>query len=401
MPELPEVEHFRRLLLPLQSDTTPLVLEICNDNPSKKFVTPEQVSFLNDAAIKIKAIRRRGKLICMDLSNQQFLLVHMGMTGRITTPIRAPCFGHNSSEEGHSLSLAPSVYPPPYTYLRFRVGSADACFSDPRKFGKVCLEGSDVEFRGLAPDALEESHKLEEQIVTRLTNLSSGIKGVMMDQKRVVSGIGNWVADEVLYQAHLHPDQTHLKSTQAVELIRILRRILQTAVDCLDKGKPYPTEWIFHYRWTRKQASKDASGRKIEFLTSGGRTSAIVPAVQKKRNQEVKKPPNDRGTGGAKGDVVERRAKKDLAETDRSITEGIPKRNSLNKLRRKPGTQTDVSTDTELMASNRKRPFTPNHRTSTEKPCTSLVVNTTAIRKSPRLSDTTAINKICDERIRR
>jgi formamidopyrimidine-DNA glycosylase len=87
-----------------------------------------------------------------------------------------------------------------------------------------------------------------------------------MDQKRAVSGVGNWVADEVLYQCEIHPDQTYLTMDQARGLCGTLRTILAVAVDRLRKGEDFPEEWLFHYRWSKKKASKDHRGRPLTFV---------------------------------------------------------------------------------------------------------------------------------------
>jgi formamidopyrimidine-DNA glycosylase len=158
----------------------------------------------------------------------------------------------------------------------------DACFSDPRKFGKICLCHSDDEFQSLAPDGLDEFTD-----VTPLIGQSMGVKAILLDQKRAVSGVGNWVADEVLYRSEIHPDQTFLTEAQAVSIQAALHDILAVAVDCLDSGKNYPRDWLFHYRWSKgKDGAQDAKGRAIKFITSAGRTSAVVASIQKKRAKQ-------------------------------------------------------------------------------------------------------------------
>lgn len=66
MPELPEVENFRRLLLPLVSKTSTLSLECTSTSPPKKFLSPEDLDVLNKNC-RVKSVERKGKLICMVL----------------------------------------------------------------------------------------------------------------------------------------------------------------------------------------------------------------------------------------------------------------------------------------------------------------------------------------------
>jgi formamidopyrimidine-DNA glycosylase len=114
----------------------------------------------------------------------------------------------------------------------------------------------------------------------------------LLDQRRVVAGVGNWVADEVLYQTRIHPDQNYLTTEQATLLLERLHSILATAVDCLvEKNSEFPSDWLFHYRWNSKKTTNDAHGRVVTFVTSGGRTSAIVPSLQQKKGQSKSKDP--------------------------------------------------------------------------------------------------------------
>jgi formamidopyrimidine-DNA glycosylase len=152
----------------------------------------------------------------------------------------------------------------------------------------------DDEFHSLAPDAWNDVMLKEEDgsmvvdpsIIQKLVQKSMGIKGLLLDQKRAISGVGNYLADEVLYQIQMHPDQRYLTEQQSENLLRKLHDILETANQCLYNDEEFPKEWLFHYRWTRQRANaKDAKGRTMTFITSGGRTSAIVPAVQKLRKR--------------------------------------------------------------------------------------------------------------------
>ncbi len=292
MPELPEVENFRTLLLPLSSSHLPLCLERCSleKQPPRKFLDDAEIVKLNEEKYCLSQVLRKGKLIAMVLKNNnnnnnddnnvsktKYLLVHMGMTGRISTPDHVPQLE----------SLTVNDYPPPHTYLKFICGTNEASFSDPRKFGSIQLAESLDEFDTLAPDAwLEVPNESKiPLLIAKLSNQSMGIKALLLDQKRVVSGVGNWVADEVLYQTHLHPDQNYLTQEQASLVLETLYSILSTAISCLvEKKSDYPKEWLFHYRWNGKKTTKDAKGRTVTFVTSGGRTSAIVPSLQQKNH---------------------------------------------------------------------------------------------------------------------
>jgi len=254
----------------LVSEDDVLTIELLGHNHNKKFLTEYQVQQLNEEKLICRSIERRGKLICMNLlsktqmstngTSSRHLYVHMGMTGRITTPERVPCFGHMGSK-----LVAPDEYPPRFSYLQFRSGSQMACFSDPRKFGYISLVETKTEFESLGPDALTEATDLPDDV---WCNRSTCIKSVMLDQKKVVSGIGNWIADEVLYQAKLHPMQNYLTVEESKRVRACIKFVLETACRTSDTSSPYPDDWLFHKRWGKGKsaAQKDYHGRTITHI---------------------------------------------------------------------------------------------------------------------------------------
>ncbi|KAL3942434.1 MAG: hypothetical protein SGBAC_003357 [Bacillariaceae sp.] len=278
MPELPEVENFRQLLLPLVSETAPLQLTRASleKKPPRKFLSDDDIQKINKRKYCVAAVRRKGKQLCLILKTKSstcYLFVHMGMTGRIATEGNIPQLQELSAK---------AEYPPPSTYLSFFSGDYEASFSDPRKFGHVLLKESMEEMEELAPDALNGAVDNRTSILDKLSDQSIGIKALILDQKRCVSGVGNWVADEVLYQIQMHPDQDYLATEEATHLLDTLLQIVQVAVKALKEKREFPKEWLFHYRWNKKKVTKDHKGRTVTYLISGGRTSAVVPSLQKK-----------------------------------------------------------------------------------------------------------------------
>ena len=323
MPELPEVEHFRQILLPLVSTTSPITFECPPPLPTKRFPTQDTFDLINQGQYVTKDVLRKGKLICIILQKDTkpssskkrrstksstkdktesddntsitgnepvlYLSLHMGMTGRISSPTHIPELVELKND---------STYPPPHTHLIIKSSNGEeAAFSDPRRFGSVLVDvGEEKEiiceddipgFKELAPDALDSSSSNAQQqtIVDQLLNRKKGIKGLLLDQKAVVSGVGNWVADEILYRCHIHPDQSYLNMTEARNLVREMNYILSTAVTCLNDNKDLPEVWLFHRRWRGGggggSTAKDYNGKAIKFIQSGGRSSAVVLSLQK------------------------------------------------------------------------------------------------------------------------
>lgn len=90
-----------------------------------------------------------------------------------------------------------------------------------------------------------------------------------------------------MYHARLHPEQYSdtFTSAQLKQLHTSILHICQTAVDLLADSSKFPDDWLFKHRWGK--GKKDAAttlpnGAKITFLTVGGRTSCVVPSLQKK-----------------------------------------------------------------------------------------------------------------------
>ena len=292
MPELPEVENFRQLLLPFVGND--LLIERVGDHPRVKVD-----ELLGATGMSIKKIEklvctdvlRRGKQICLVLlveQKVQYLFLHMGMTGRIRVYGKSENWGEKKERENTAhaeVSLDDETSLPKFTCAIFSslASNYTAYFCDPRKFGSAYVANDLSDLESLAPDALKCTDQtiIDNHILPALTNQRLGIKAILLDQKRAVSGVGNWVADEVLYQCKMHPDQTKLDESESMIIYKKLHEIVSIAVKALKDDNSYPENWLFHYRWTGKKSGKDAEGRSISFITSGGRTTAIINTMQK------------------------------------------------------------------------------------------------------------------------
>jgi formamidopyrimidine-DNA glycosylase len=134
-------------------------------------------------------------------------------------------------------------------------------------------------------------------------------------------GIGNWVADEVLYQARLHPEQysNTFSAEQVQRLHDSIMSICTTACETLADSAQFPETWLMKYRWDKGKKGADANvlpnGEKIVHLKVGGRTSAIVPSVQKK-TAAVAGDGDDEEEGAAESKPAKGRKRKVKAEDE-------------------------------------------------------------------------------------
>lgn len=125
----------------------------------------------------------------------------------------------------------------------------------------------------------------EEFLRTKMNSRHVPLKAFILDQA-VISGIGNWVADESLYHARLHPEQycDEFSNEEMKRLHESITYVCQTACDLLADSDRFPDHWLFNHRWGKgkKTASALPNGEKLAFITVGGRTSCYAPAIQKK-----------------------------------------------------------------------------------------------------------------------
>ncbi|MDD2732029.1 MAG: DNA-formamidopyrimidine glycosylase [Candidatus Pacebacteria bacterium] len=178
---------------------------------------------------RIKGIRRRGKNIIFELSDNYSLLIHQKLTGHLLYGIWENRKGRWLAEDSRLNEKVNS-----YIHLIFFLDNKKMiALSDLRKFAKVQLwknnELADSkEFKSLGPEPLDKDFNFN---VFKKRLRKGAIKEVLMDQK-VIVGIGNIYSDEILWEARVHPLRDASKLTQE-ELKRIylsLKKILKKAV---------------------------------------------------------------------------------------------------------------------------------------------------------------------------
>ncbi len=187
----------------------------------------------------------------------------------------------------------------PPKYWKFHLTTAESpkvevAFTDPRRFGRIRLvdcPGGDIRkvspLLENGPDPVVDTAVFTEEFLrSKMRSRHVPVKALLLDQA-FISGIGNWVGDEVLYHARLHPEQycDDFNDAQIKKLYEMIRYVCQTAVDKLGDSDQFPDDWLFNYRWgkgAKGSASELPSGEKLAFLTVGGRTSCYAPNLQKK-----------------------------------------------------------------------------------------------------------------------
>ena len=121
-----------------------------------------------------------------------------------------------------------------------------------------------------------------------------------------------------MYQAKLHPEQysNTFSDDQVKKLYDAMMYVCDTAVETLAESDRFPKDWLMKHRWGKgkKDGGKLPNGQKITFLKVGGRTSAIVPSVQKKTGAVA---------GDVSGDVDDTEAEDEVVKRKETIKRKI------------------------------------------------------------------------------
>ena len=251
MPELPEVETVRRGLADLLPGQA-VVRATVFDSPKSFPNSPTDVQqFLYGA--HVTAVRRRAKVLMIDLDTRYSLVIHLKMTGQLIFR------GANSFAGGHPNDSLIGELPDRSTRVQidFTDGS-HLFFNDQRKFGWMKLMPTDeIEnlsfMQKVGPEPLDKKTGAGDFIKRIRRRQNSMIKPAFLDQS-VIAGVGNIYADEALWAAKIHP-QTRVRNVsddQLEDLFNELRQILQLSID---QGGSTDKNYV------------DAEGRKGNYLS--------------------------------------------------------------------------------------------------------------------------------------
>jgi formamidopyrimidine-DNA glycosylase len=294
MPELPEVEAARRLVAGACVGKRIARAVAADDDKVWCGVPPAAVA----AALEGRALvgaRRAAKYLLLDLSPvagdpdaPSCLLLHLGMTGGIAV-VDAQGVGSGAHYARYSVEGDAAAWPPRWAKLELEFADgARLAFADSRRFGRARLLAGDpfgqppLDALG-AWDPLSPAWPAAADFAARLRAERRPIKALLLDQK-FTPGVGNWVADEALYQARVHPEQParSLSGAQAAALHRWVKEVCAVASDAGAEAGRFPDDWLFPHRWAKgKAGTSRVSGRAIAHVTVGGRTSAFVPELQR------------------------------------------------------------------------------------------------------------------------
>ena len=268
MPELPDVENYKRYLDRHARQQVISGIAVADDRLLGK-LSPTRLR-RRVVGAQLVSSRRHGKHLLAALDTGGWMTFHFGMTGALAY-------------------VEASAEPPPYARLSLAFSNGRSlAFTDPRKLGRVGLADDADRFiaeENLGPDALDPKLSL-----ARFRDIVAGGRGnaksLLMDQSRI-AGIGNIYADEILFQARIHPEKPlrRLTSPEVARLHADLRRVPKIAIargagseSFIDK---LPASYLLRHR--RKGDRCPRCGGPIETLRMAGRTSYFCPRCQSLR----------------------------------------------------------------------------------------------------------------------
>lgn len=279
MPELPEVETVCRLMRRVLQGRRLEAVEVVPDD----IVDQAPPDAIRAALLHrtVTTIGRKGKYWWVELDEKPCLFGHLGMAGWIRE-LDAPTV--RLREHGAAPLDDPQGRPRFLKLLLTTDQGRSVAMTDQRRLARLWL-GDDPEreprIQALGFDCLNE---LPEPKALRalLQKRTAPIKAILLDQT-LFAGVGNWIADETLYQARIAPKRPadSLKPKELERLRQALQTVIQTAIEAEVDHDRFPADWLFSARWGGKRGQPEIQGNPIVRETVGGRTTAWVPSVQK------------------------------------------------------------------------------------------------------------------------
>ncbi|WP_170418177.1 bifunctional DNA-formamidopyrimidine glycosylase/DNA-(apurinic or apyrimidinic site) lyase [Ruegeria atlantica] len=283
MPELPEVETVRRGLSPAMEG---VVIEKADVNrPDLRWPFPERMA-ARLTGQTVQRLRRRSKYILADLSSGETLLIHLGMSGRMTV-------------SGDPLGQFAHEHPMPekHDHVVFHMANgARITFNDPRRFGAMDLLQTETAedhklLSVLGPEPLGNDFH-EQHLIDAFRGKNTPVKSALLDQG-IVAGLGNIYVCEALYRGRVSPRRKagQISSARVAALVPIIRKVLQDAIEAggsslrdfrqADGELGYFQHSFDVYGREGQPCKTEGCGVPIKRITQSGRSSFYCAQCQR------------------------------------------------------------------------------------------------------------------------
>lgn len=261
MPELPDVEVFTRYFKStvLQKTISQVVVF---DHRVLSDTTTEELHIVLEGNRFVHA-QRHGKYLLAQLYSGDWLVFHFGMTGFI--------------------QYFKDIYEDtPHDSLRFDFEDQSyLAYDSTRKLGEVKIikdVGAWLKEQELGPDPLDPD-MTRKRFVELLSARRGAVKSQLMNQK-FLAGLGNIYADEILFQAKIHP-QTQIKDLSAKDLediYQVMHSVLDAAIKHMADPEGLPKNWLLHRRYPG--ALCPVCNTELQRISVAGRRGYACPSCQ-------------------------------------------------------------------------------------------------------------------------
>lgn len=215
---------------------------------------------------RLESTRRHGKYLFAEISGDNWLVLHFGMTGYLD---------YRKEEE--------SV--PEHSHLVFHFDNGYRLAGIwQRLLGRIGLANSPTDFidrEGLGPDAMEPEIGLSD-FKQLFRGRRGSVKSALMDQS-FIAGIGNIYSDEILFHAHLHPRAVarDLEDGELAALHEKMLHVLRIAIERQADPGRLPDSWLLPHREEGEKCP--GCGGNIVSQHISGRTAYFCPRCQPER----------------------------------------------------------------------------------------------------------------------
>ncbi|TDE37139.1 bifunctional DNA-formamidopyrimidine glycosylase/DNA-(apurinic or apyrimidinic site) lyase [Antarcticimicrobium sediminis] len=222
MPELPEVETVRRGLAPAMEGQVIAKAEV--NRPDLRWPFPDRMAE-RLTGCRVLQLRRRAKYLLCDLDSGETLLIHLGMSGRMTVsgdPLGRFVHDHPARQK--------------HDHVIFHMGNgARVTFNDPRRFGAMDLmptTGAEAHklLSALGPEPLGNEFD-EAYLVAALRGKNTPVKSALLDQG-IIAGLGNIYVCEALFHSKISPLRKagQIAAPRVATLVPAIRNVLERAI---------------------------------------------------------------------------------------------------------------------------------------------------------------------------
>jgi formamidopyrimidine-DNA glycosylase len=264
MPELPDVEVFRRRLA--RGGLRRRIARVRVHEPALLHEVSSRSLTRALEGRSLEATQRRGKYLLARTDQGRWLVLHFGMTGDLQWQ-------------------AVADKEPDYAVMSLELANGRRLVvTSRRKLGRIRLvdDPGDLTARHeLGPDALSLDHEAFDAL---LVERRGAVKSALMDQS-AIAGLGNIYLDEILFHARLHPETgvQDLDARARSRLYRSMRQVARRAIEGHANPDELPRSWLIHRRESGARCPR--CGGRIERRTVGGRSSYLCPACQPRRSR--------------------------------------------------------------------------------------------------------------------